>query len=256
MLVRKPTRPKFTPSAGTSGAEIALQRPQHRAVAAEHDRQVGLARAGGLDAAAPRPPATAVPRRRRSRRACRAPSRRCAPPPRAQALATASAIARSTSTSRSSAAGCPAAATYTTYSWFPAGPGRQESHTPRTAAPAGGDKSAELPQHPPAHLRVADDAAADVAAAGLELRLHQHERAPERLGARDRGRQHQPQRDERDVGRDQRRRIRQRPRLEPARVRRPPSPSPARRRGGARGAGFGRRPGRPRARRRAAAGSR
>ena len=148
--------------------------------------------------------------------------------PPAQAPATASAIARSTSTSRSCAAGCPAAAAYTTYSRFPAGPGTQESHTPRTAAPARGDEGAEFPQHPPAHLGIAHDAAAHLAAPGLELRLHQHERPPARLGARERGRQHQPQRDERDVGRDQRRRDTAAPRARGGARSRRRSPSPAR----------------------------
>ena len=47
--VRKPTRPKLTPSTGTPVPEIALQRPQHRPVAAQHDDEVGRRRVVGDD---------------------------------------------------------------------------------------------------------------------------------------------------------------------------------------------------------------
>ena len=40
-VVRKPTRPKLTPKTGTPRAGHLLQRAQHRAVAAEHQHQVG-----------------------------------------------------------------------------------------------------------------------------------------------------------------------------------------------------------------------
>src|SRR5689334_1253474 len=40
------------------------------------------------------------------------------------------------------------------------------------------DEAAELLQHAPAHLRVAHDAAAGLALAHLELRLHEHEHPP------------------------------------------------------------------------------
>ena len=47
---------------------------------------------------------------------------------------TASRMAAATSTSRSFKTGCPADARYTRNSRFPAGPGSEESHTPRTAS--------------------------------------------------------------------------------------------------------------------------
>src|SRR5690242_21084358 len=45
------------------------------------------------------------------------------------------------------------------------------------------DEAAELPQDAAAHLRVADDAAAGLALAHLELRLHEYERPPDGMGA-------------------------------------------------------------------------
>ena len=121
--VRNPTRPKFTPSAGrrcrASAAARAASCRRRRA------RPAGRPSAGCAATSTPHASAT------RPSRAGASPIRSGLPctitldagHPHAQALAMASAIARSTSTARSSAAGCPAAATYTTYSRFPAGPG-------------------------------------------------------------------------------------------------------------------------------------
>src|SRR5207342_2043883 len=76
---------------------------------------------------------------------------------------------------------------------------------------ARGRKPGEILQHPPAHLTVADDAAANIGPAGLELGLHEDERPPRIGGARQHGGQHEAKRDERDVGRDEARAERQRP---------------------------------------------
>ena len=43
MSVMKPTRPWFTPTSGTSCAHQVARRGEHRAVAAHHDREIGLA---------------------------------------------------------------------------------------------------------------------------------------------------------------------------------------------------------------------
>ena len=106
------------------------------------------------------------------------------------------------------------------YSRFPAGPGTQESHTPRTAQPLPVANSVKFLQHPPAHARIADDAATDVGAPGLELRLHEHEGAPGGLRAGQSGGEHQAERDERHVGGDEggpkrQRRAVERPRVRP-----------------------------------------
>ena len=87
------------------------------------------------------------------------------------------------------------------------GRGREESHTPRTVTAERPSRLGDIAQHLGVHLRVADDALADVVAAGLELRLDQHD-APPPLGQRSRRRPAatRPQRDERHVGRDERRR--------------------------------------------------
>ena len=48
----------------------------------------------------------------------------------------------------------------------------------------------DLPDDPPADIGVAHDAAlADVSTPGLELRLHEHDRLPARLGKAEDGRQ-------------------------------------------------------------------
>ena len=67
---------------------------------------------------------------------------------------------------------------------------------------------------------VADDAAlADVGRPGLELRLHERERAPARRGAAERGRKRLVEPDERDVADDERRRERKGGAVEAADVR-------------------------------------
>src|SRR5581483_8450832 len=73
------------------------------------------------------------------------------------------------------------------------------------------------PEHLPVHLRVADDALGGLGAAGLELRLHEHQRLPAGRCEGEHGRQRHAHRDERDVADDEVGRERQRAEL--ARVR-------------------------------------
>ena len=102
---------------------------------------------------------------------------------------------------------------WTMNSRFPFGPGRPESTTPTTCGPPSAAPTtrggADVAKHPPAHLRVTDDALRHVRPAGLELRLDQHERLP--AGGREpqQRRQHDLDGDERDVADDQGRRERQ-----------------------------------------------
>ena len=187
MLVRNPTRPKLTPRQGTP---VPRQRCSARSIVPSPPSTTtrsGVVVVDDLDAAAGRDGvAQPIAARRRSPRAGRGSgSRPRAPPPRRQASGEAHVRSgRSTSAVWSSCdAGCAGDARYTRYSRFPAGPGTQESHTPRTAQPLQArDERAEIAQHPPAHLRIAHDAPAHIAPPGLELRLHQHDRAP-RLGS-------------------------------------------------------------------------
>ena len=161
MLVRKPTRPKFTPRRGDARAQVALERAQHRPVAAQHDRQVGAASPSSPTSTPQRGHARAAGRaRRRSPRACRAPSRR-----------------RARRAARSGAADgiCDRSFDIGFMLLRRRVPGRGEiddvlpvpgwARDTRIAHPEDGrahrgDEHAEIAQHPPAHLRVADDAAA------------------------------------------------------------------------------------------------
>src|SRR5436853_185764 len=79
--------------------------------------------------------------------------------------------------------------------------------------PPAGRVRGDLAQHPPPHLVVANHAARRLGAAGLELRLHEHDRVPPGRGERERRRQRLAHADERDVAHDKRRRERQLPRL-------------------------------------------
>ena len=245
---RKPTRPKLTPITGTSVSQEPVQRPQHRPVAAEHDREVDVV---GLDHlgvgcrrdlldARPRPgdhlgisvgehgdPADGL-RRRRHRSSCRA-RPGVVPPGR---------LTRWRKSSR-----------------FPFGPGRPESTTPTASASQPRAASCDLSCHSRSRLARGDDAAlADLAAAGLELRLHEHHRLPARCGQPERRRQRLRHRDERHVADDELRRERQ---LGQARGRSGARErSRADRRAGAGAAGRSRRRARSHAQRRAGAGRR
>ena len=93
---------------------------------------------------------------------------------------------------------------------LPFGPGRPESTTPTTLAPQPSAAVGDLAQHARADCRVADDAAlADVLAAGLELRLHEHDGLPARRGERSAGGSAIRTRDERHVADDELRRERE-----------------------------------------------
>ena len=86
----------------------------------------------------------------------------------------------------------------------PSGPGSPESTTPTTLAPQPSAAAATSRSTRRVHLRVAHDAAlADVRAARLELRLHEHDRLPARRGERSAGGSAMPHRDEGDVADDE-----------------------------------------------------
>ena len=202
MLVRKPTRPKFTPR---HGMPVPSQRWSARSIVPSPPSTTTMSRMRRSSTTST--PQRAATARSRSRRVADDLGAAVGQEGRARhrhAVTTRRAHVRSgsaTSAVWSSCAGCACDARYTTYSRFPAGPGTQESHTPRTAQPLAGRKRGEILQHPPAHLPVADDAPTDLGPAGLELGLHEHERPPRIGGARQHGREHEPERDERDVGR-------------------------------------------------------
>ena len=182
-----------------------MQRAQHRAVAAEHDRdlhvlgrrRVAVARLDELDA-----------------RLARATASSCARPEpiavgaavqhdggaRDAATATASSIQRSRS---SGSVGSVLSIRWTKNSRLPFGPGRPESTTPATRAAPPGRRGAHVAEHPAAHLRVADDALRRVGPARLELRLHEDERLPAGRGEPQQRRQRRPHGDERDVADDE-----------------------------------------------------
>src|SRR6476659_682735 len=73
--------------------------------------------------------------------------------------------------------------------------------------------ASHLAQHAPPDVRVADDAAGSLGATRLELRLHEHDRLPPRRGQREPGPQRLAHADERDVADDELRRERQLRRL-------------------------------------------
>ena len=122
--------------AGDARAEPALKRPQHRAVAAQHDRRCRGRRSPTIST-----PQRAATARRRSRRVADDLGAAVGQDGRARdrhAVTTRRAHVRSGLRHRrswSSCTGCACDARYTRYSRFPAGPGTQESHTPRTAQP-------------------------------------------------------------------------------------------------------------------------
>ena len=167
-----------------AGAEEPVQRAQHRPVAAEHDREVGVVAVRRQLLG----PSSARRARRRTRlrraRAARAPRRS---PPGRRGVTTATvrrAQPTASSIQPSSSSGSRAPCRWTRWrknSRFPFGPGRPESTTPATSASHAEGRLGDSREHSSARLGSRDDAAlADLAAPGLELRLDEHERLPAR----------------------------------------------------------------------------
>ena len=167
IAARNPTRPKLAPITGTPVSRNRGERAQHRAVAAERDRdlRVGV----GLDER----DALALAQRPQPRDGLLDVRRHPVGDVRSPAQPAASAIQRSSS---GGGAGRSEWTRWRTNSWFPFGPGRPESTTPATCARQASDASADLAQHPGAHGRVADDPLRRVGPARLELRLDEDER--------------------------------------------------------------------------------
>ena len=155
-------------------AEEARERAQDRPVAADRDGEI-RARPARRRSRTPLSPGHARARARRPGRTSRRP---CATTRDGLRLATAASIRSSRS---SGSFGWSACTRWRKNSRLPFGPGSPESTTATVLAPQSSAASATSRTTRAAHLRVADDAAlADVGAAGLELRLHEHDRLPAR----------------------------------------------------------------------------
>ena len=170
---RKPTRPKLTPITGTAVSEELAQRAQHRPVAAEDDRQLGVLAS-----------TSSTPRCRGDRLepcACAGLDHRRGVPTTATggpAQPTAASIQRSSSAGRPAPGAVDEVEEELTVS-LRAGQTRVYD-AGRLRIPLQG-RLGDLSRHSRARLVRGDDAAlADLAAAGLELRLDEHDGLPAR----------------------------------------------------------------------------
>ena len=182
MLVRNPTRPKFTPR---QGMPVPSQRWSARSIVPSPPSTTTMSGSCSSTISTPQRAATARSRVERiadDLGAGRGSGRPRAPPPRRHDAASARSIWSATSAVWSSDRGCAGDARYTMYSRFPAGPGTQESHTPRTAQPLPVANSVKSCNTLRRTLRVADDAPADVGAARPRTAASRA-RAPARIGA-------------------------------------------------------------------------
>ena len=151
--LRKPTRPKLTPTTGDARAEEARERAQHRAVAAEHDREVDAP----VVAVRSSPCFSASSARRRARPRARRDGRAALTPARSARLAVRDDARRppdrlSRRLRRSSGrchrqARAPRWTRWTKNSRFPFGPGSPESTTPPTVARPSRRRRRDASQH-------------------------------------------------------------------------------------------------------------
>ena len=227
-----PTCPRFTPSSGTSaGRAISAARSRVPSPPRTMTISAPSSRLGAWPAPLPRPgtagrrprcPRTRTDTRRRS--ACPPPAGRCAPPrPRPVCAVTSTVRWRSLAVPpRSPAASCRRRAAARRGAArgntprFPAGPGSGLAVTPATPE-AGARAAAATPATARRAIRPIPHHAARAhpALAHLELRLDEQQEVGVRAAQATRRGQHQVERDEREVGRDQ--------------VRAPARPAPAQR---------------------------
>ena len=188
---------------GDARAQVALQRPQHRSVAAQHDDDVGLLRHSSATISTPAPRQTPPAGRRAS--------------PITSGLPCVTTAARRTGSADCSCdpgieligkAGLFVVDEVEEELSVSLRAGKARVYDAGHAGVPAERRLRDVAQDARVNGRVADDAALRLRPARLELRLHERKRLPARGGGIESRRQRGPQRDERDVARDELGRVR------------------------------------------------